>query len=205
MRKNTIQIILAITFLVIFFLVLFLVLTKKIDSLDQFIYDKISKIINPTNTKIMKFLTLFGSTVGIGIGIIVICFILKNNFDRGFFAIGMLAEVALNNVIKVIIKRNRPIINPLVMETGYSFPSGHTMSSTAFFLLIIFFLWKSPLPRKVKIILTIPCCLIILCVLFSRVYLGVHYFSDVIAGFACSVTYVLLLTYFYTDLKHFIL
>lgn len=197
------QIVIAGMFILIFFLILYFVITKKIDSVDQFIYDKISKLINPNNTKFMKFITGFGSTLGIILSIFISLFFLKNNFNRGFIMLGTLGEAALNSLIKVIIRRPRPAINPLVKETNFSFPSGHTMASTAFYMLILFFIWKSPLPKEIKIVITIFSILIVLGVAFSRIYLGVHYFSDVVAGICCSVAYVLILTYFYPDLSQF--
>lgn len=203
MRKNILQIILAVIFLIIFFLMLYLVITKKIGTLDQFVYNKIAKMINPKNTKIMKFLTGFGSVFEIILIIFISMLFLKNNFDRTFLILGTLGEAAINNVIKILVKRPRPTINPLVIETSFSFPSGHTMAATALYLLLLFFLWKSSLPKEIKLFLTIIGIIIILCVALSRIYLGVHYFSDVIAGLCCSISYVLLITYFYSDLKHF--
>ena len=142
MKKNIIELGIALIFLILFLIILYAVLTKKISSLDQFVYDKISRLINPTNTKIMKCITFFGSVIGIIFGLFVSYFVLESKFDKIFLTLIMLGEAALNNLIKVIIKRPRPIINPLVTETGYSFPSGHTMSSTIFFSMILFFLWK---------------------------------------------------------------
>lgn len=187
--------------MIIFFGLLYLVITKKIESMDHAIYEKISKIINPTNTKIMKVITFFGGTIGIIISVIITYFFLKSNFDRGFLTLSILGEVALNNIIKVIIKRPRPAINPLVIETSYSFPSGHTMAITAFYALILFFLWKSPLSLLWKTIITIASIIIILIISFSRIYLGVHYTSDILAGITCSIAYVLLITLCYTRLK----
>ena len=153
MRKGFIHLIVASIFLFIFLSILYLVLSKKTNSLDQAFYQSISKLINPTNTKIMRFITFFGGTLGIACSLGVSYIFFKNNFDRGFLTLGILGEVALNNVVKIIIKRIRPTINPLVLETGYSFPSGHTMSSTAFYSLILFFVWKSHLPKLIKIII----------------------------------------------------
>ena len=205
MRKGIIQLTVAGIFLLIFALILYFVLSKKTDSVDQACYEWIAKMINPTNTKLMKFITFFGGTLGIAISIGVSYFFLKDNFDRGFLTLGILGEVALNNLIKVIIKRIRPSIHPLVLETGYSFPSGHTMATTVFYSFILFFVWKSHLPKTLKIIITIPCIIMILSVLISRVYLGVHYISDVTAGLTLSIAYVLIITFFYTSLKgHFL-
>lgn len=201
MRKGIIQLTTAGIFLLIFALILYFVLSKKADSIDQNFYEWIAKTINPTNTKLMKFITFFGGTLGIALSVGISYFFLKDNFDRGFLTLGILGEVALNNIIKVLIKRIRPAINPLVLETGYSFPSGHTMSTTAFYSFILFFIWKSHLPKILKIIITIPCIIMILSVLISRVYLGVHYISDVTAGLTLSIAYVLIITFFYTNLK----
>lgn len=205
MKKNIIEIIIASICIILFIIILYTVQTKKINSLDQLIYEKISRFINPTNTKFMKIITIFGSVIGIAFGVFISYFFLKDKFDKSFITLAMLGEAALNNVIKVIIKRPRPTINPLVVETGYSFPSGHTMSSTAFFSLLIFFLWKSHLPTKIKIIITIPFVCIIGLVLTSRVYLGVHYFSDVFAGLLLSLACILLLSSGYPKIKKFFL
>ncbi len=199
--KKIIQITIAVVFMIIFLSLLYLVLTKKIENMDYNIYQRISKIINPTNTAWMKTITFFGSLFGIICGIAISCFFLKKNFDRGFLCLTMLGEVIINNVIKILIKRPRPSINPLVTETSYSFPSGHTMAVTAFYALVLFFLWKSPLSLIWKIIITLISSIIILTVAFSRVYLGVHYTSDVLAGVSCSLAYVLLITLCYTNLK----
>lgn len=203
MKKGWIQITIAILFIALFFFLLYLLMVKKNESLDHNFYEWLAKFINSRNTKIMRFFTFFGGTLGIALSIAVSFFFLKDNFDRGFFALSMLGEVALNNLIKIIVKRIRPTINPLVTETGYSFPSGHTMATTAFYSLVLFFVWKSPLPKLIKILISIPCVIMIIMVLISRVYLGVHYFSDVIAGLSCSIAYVLIITNFYLSIKKY--
>lgn len=203
MKKGMISIGIAIILLIAFCTILYLVWTKKVDQIDKAVYGFISKLITPKNTKIMKFLTFFGGTIGIALSLFVSYFFIKDNFDRGFITLGILGEVALNNIIKIIIKRFRPTINPLVIETGYSFPSGHTMSSTAFYSLLLFFIWKSSLSMTIKIIISIPCIIMIFSVLISRVYLGVHYISDVTAGLCLSLSYVLLITFFYTSLRNY--
>lgn len=205
MRKNMLELIIAILCIIIFLILLYLVLTKKIAWLDQNTYEKIAKLISPTNTKIIKSLTFLGSTLGIIISIAISYFFITNNFDRGFLTFGILGEVLLNNLLKILVGRYRPTINPLVIEKGHSFPSGHTMVATAFYLFLIYFLWKSPLTILWKTIITILFIGIILIVMFTRVYLGVHYFSDVLAGFACSAAYVLILTILYPYLKEIIL
>jgi undecaprenyl-diphosphatase len=203
MKKGWISLGIAGVLLITFCVILYLVWTKKVDKIDKFVYAFISKGISLKNTKIMKFLTFFGGTVGIALGLLVSDFFIKDNFDRIFLTLGILGEVALNNLIKVVIKRFRPTINPLVIETGYSFPSGHTMSTTALYSLLLFFLWKSSIPIALKVFLSIPFIMIIFCVLISRVYLGVHYISDVTAGLCLSLSYVLVITFFYSCLRNY--
>lgn len=203
MKKEMLSLIFAGILLVIFCLILYLVWAKKVDEIDKKVYNFIAKFINPLHTKIMKAITFFGGVKGIILSILLSYFFLNDHFDRCFLAVGILGEVMLNNVIKIIIKRFRPTINPLVTETGYSFPSGHSMSSTALFSLFIFFIWHAPFVILLKIVLTSLCILMILSVLISRVYLGVHYISDVTAGFCLSLAYVLFITFFYSSLRNY--
>lgn len=202
MRKY-IPIITAVSFLSIFIIILYLVVTKKIEQLDHSIYEKIAKFITPTNTRAIKIITFSGSAFGIILGILISWPFLKNNFDRGFLGIAMIGEVILNNLIKFLVKRPRPTINPLVIEKNFSFPSGHTMAITALLFLIGFFLWKSPLTIIWKLLLSFIGLFFIALVGYTRIYLGVHYFSDIIAGFCCSATYIMLLIFCYNNLKNY--
>ena len=89
----------------------------------------------------------------------------------------------LNALLKYILQRERPPLDYLVEVTGYSFPSGHAMIATGFYGML-FGLWAIARRRRGKSI-TLPVILGILYSLItaiSRIYLGVHYASDVIAG-----------------------
>ena len=100
----------------------------------------------------------------------------------------------LNLMLKNIVERPRPIGYRLIDETGYSFPSGHSMISAAFYGLIIYFIWKNVKNKKLKYI---SCALLGLLIAFigiSRIYLGVHYASDVLGGFIISIAYLIIFT-----------
>ena len=106
-------------------------------------------------------------------------------------------SVVLNLGLKDLFTRPRPVeISALVQERGYSFPSGHSMAAAAFFGFLIFLVWRSQRCRTTKRVLTAGLLVVIIAVGFSRIYLGVHYLSDVLAGFMASGVYLLLFTSF---------
>ena len=84
----------------------------------------------------------------------------------------------------------------LIDEYGYSFPSGHAMVSMAFYGLFIYILFHVKINKYFKYILSFIIFIMIMLVGISRIYLHVHYFSDVIAGFAVSVIYLIVFTRF---------
>lgn len=106
----------------------------------------------------------------------------------------VICALALNQALKFIVQRPRPDGFRLAMESGYSFPSGHSMISMAFYGLLIWMIWKY---ERDDVMRHVWCCLfglIIVLVGISRVYLGVHYASDVIAGFCVSLIWLVFFT-----------
>ena len=100
----------------------------------------------------------------------------------------------LNIFLKNIIQRPRPDDFRLINETGYSFPSGHSMISMAYYGYLIYLIFKFVKNKKLKTFLITFLCILILTIGLSRIYLGVHYTSDVIAGFVLSVSYLIIYT-----------
>lgn len=88
------------------------------------------------------------------------------------------------------------------MKHGYSFPSGHSMISAAFYGFLIYLIYKKVKNKKFKITLIIVLSILIVSIGISRIYLGVHYTSDVLAGFTVSVSYLIIYT---SIVKKFIL
>ena len=78
----------------------------------------------------------------------------------------------------------------MIIESGYSFPSGHSMVSMAYYGLIIYFIYKKIKDKRVRNVLMILIGFLILAIGFSRIYLGVHFASDVIGGFLISIIYL---------------
>ena len=112
-------------------------------------------------------------------------------------AVNLVLVTLLNAGLKVLIARPRPDeAIRLVAETGFSFPSGHSMVSMAFFGLIIWMVWHYEGDRVQRLLLCSAFSLVVLAVGFSRIYLGVHYASDVLGGFCASLIWLA----FYTRL-----
>ena len=105
-----------------------------------------------------------------------------------------LVSSVVNLIIKNIIRRDRPDkINWLITESNFSFPSGHSMMATVFYGFLTYLLYRSKLNKSVKIIILIMVLFLILLIGISRIYLGVHYTSDVIGGFLWGSTLLILI------------
>lgn len=100
-------------------------------------------------------------------------------------------SAGLNLLLKEIVQRPRPDESiRLVTESGYSFPSGHSMVSMAFYGFLFWLVWRYEKDKVVRRICMGGFASLILLVGMSRIYLGVHYASDVIAGFCVSVAWL---------------
>lgn len=98
--------------------------------------------------------------------------------------------VLLNQLLKGIVQRPRPDGFRLISEAGYSFPSGHSMISMAFYGLLAWLVWHYERDRVLRWVFCLAFALVIVMVGVSRIYLGVHYASDVIAGFCVSLVWL---------------
>jgi len=106
----------------------------------------------------------------------------------------MIGSTLLNNIVKLLVKRIRPLELMLVDESSYSFPSGHTMAAVSMYGLLIYLIWCSNASKKAKIIATISLLILILLVALSRVYLGAHYASDILGAVVLSLLWLLIIT-----------
>lgn len=173
--------IICVTSLTIFIILLMGLFTNNLILLDNKIYDL---IINTLSIDIYKSITFLASPIFL-IALTLIFLFTKNGLSILF---NLLNVTILNNLLKIVIRRDRPVGINLVLENGFSFPSGHAMIGLAFYGLIIYFIYKSKL--KYKNYLIILFSILILLIGISRIYLGVHYASDVIAGYSISIIYL---------------
>lgn len=108
----------------------------------------------------------------------------------------------LNVILKFFINRTRPEDVQLIEAAGLSFPSGHSMGSMAFYGFIIYLIWLHFRSPSLKIGLSVLMAVIILLIGFTRIYLGVHYPSDVAAGFAAGLSWLAICIWIFNWLNH---
>ena len=168
------------------------VFNKEIMNGDIIGYKFISTyLISDFATPIAKFITNFGGAIFL-IGIAVILFIVIKNKKIGISIITNLGIITiLNQLLKRILQRPRPEEFRIINESGYSFPSGHSMISMAFYGYLIYLIYKYVNNKYLKWFLITILGILIVNIGISRIYLGVHYTSDVLAGFLISISYLI--------------
>lgn len=184
---------------ILFIILTILVKMNLTTSIDNYIYKIITFRINDNLTNIYKIITFFGSTLFI-VSLCVIFFILfiyykKKNYS--FIISGVLIiSTIINNLIKIIIQRERPEVLQLVTESSYSYPSGHSMASVSMYGILLYLVIKSKWNKKIKIPLIILLSILPILVGISRIYLGAHFVTDVIGAFIVSIIFILIEVYF---------
>lgn len=181
--------------LIAFLAILKSVIGLEIMKLDKIGYEIISKnLISDFMTPIAKIVTQFGGEILLVIITLILLIAIKNK-KIGILICGNLAISAfLNQVLKHIIKRPRPTEFRIIDESGYSFPSGHSMVSAAFYGFLIYLIYKKIKNKYLKWTLITILSIVVLVIGTSRIYLGVHYTSDVIAGFLVAISYLIIFT-----------
>ena len=181
-------------FLLLFIILTILVLTNVTTNLDNTINSFMLSINNIKLTKIMIIITNIGSAYSlISITFLIsLIAIIKNKKLPLNTIINLISVFIISQIFKNIIHRQRPLNEFLVSATGYSYPSGHSMVSLAYFLYIAISLCKYTNNKLLKIIIKLLSILLILVIGFSRIYLGVHYLTDVLAGYLLGLSYLMI-------------
>ena len=170
------------------------IVLEKEGGFDNAVFKMLSQYTNPATTHIMLLFTFFGSTKFLLPAYIILsAFFLFYKRDRwqsiSIAAIG-LSSIGLLFLLKNIFHRHRPL-EPLTKNViGYSYPSGHSFSSFTFFGLLTYIIWQTNIPKIWKWILSIVFIGMAACIAISRVYLHVHFASDVVAGFCLSIIWL---------------
>ncbi|MGN1269641.1 MAG: phosphatase PAP2 family protein [Clostridia bacterium] len=194
--KSNLRWIIVATCTIILMVIIINILNNKIQSFDMKVYSFISNFISQNNTIIMKVITEVASaTILCGMCATILIFI-KNKKYGLLIAINLFISTVLNIILKNIFDRARPEGYRLIEAGGFSFPSGHSMASMTFYGFLIYLILKKVQNKYIKWTSVIILSIIILAVGISRIYLGVHYASDVIGGFCFSIIYLAFFTHF---------
>lgn len=171
------------------------VIEMELKSFDNPIIQYIYGFRTPLLGEIMSAVTSLGSVTGIMIGMsiaLIFLLIARQWWEGLFLIVSVSGSSLLNYYLKWLFKRDRPTFNPLVDESGYSFPSGHSMVSFSFIGILGYLLTTMVRKKSMKVLILTLSTLLILLIGFSRIYLGVHYPSDVIAGFAAGCAWLVI-------------
>ena len=169
------------------------VFNKEILNGDIIGYKIVSEfLISDFATPIAKFVTNFGGAIFL-LGLTIILFVCIKNRKIGVSILSNLVIITvLNQLLKIILQRPRPTDYRIIEETGYSFPSGHSMISMAFYGYLIYLIYKYVKNKYIKWISIVLLSILICSIGVSRIYLGVHYTSDVLGGFFISISYLII-------------
>ncbi|PEY37192.1 phosphoesterase [Bacillus cereus] len=131
--------------------------------------------------------------------IVVMYFLIRKKLLGALFLIiNYYGSRYLNSLLKLWYERPRPDVSQLVTATGYSFPSGHTMNATAFLGFIAYVtITEHRITLHRKLLIIFITCFVIFSISVSRVYLGVHYPSDILAGWAAGGSWLILCIMFH--------
>jgi len=188
---------LLIVFTLIFGIIAFFHESRLVKWIDNEVYEFIYSSESFITTSIMLGATKIGEVwamVTLSLILVAYLMIKRYRIEMLFFALVMSLSSILNPILKNIFDRERPTLLRLIDISGFSFPSGHAMGSTSFFGSAFYILNRhgSGLSKGVLIGL---CALFILLISTSRVYLGVHHPTDIIAGIIGGAFCIVLSTF----------
>lgn len=178
-------------FIILFILMTYLVVSNKTTNFDTTIYNYLFSMRNNFLDIFFKSVTVFANTLTIII-LVIILLLLINDRSRYTLGITTIVTVLSNQGLKYLIKRIRPDHLRLIKQGGYSYPSGHSMISIAVYGFLIYYVYKHIENKYLKIFLILILTLLIISIGLSRIYLGVHYPSDVIGGYLLAFPILIL-------------
>jgi undecaprenyl-diphosphatase len=162
---------------------------------DMRVFESIAPFVNDTNTRIMRFITFFGTgefLVPANVILAVFFLVKKHRWYSLRVPVVSLGSFIVMSSAKHLFSRARPDDPVFKAAMGFSFPSGHAMSSMTFYGLLVYLVWKNVDNVILKWILTFLLVIFIHLIGFSRIYLRVHYASDVMAGFSLGLIWLVL-------------
>ncbi len=167
---------------------------RKYKQVDMAVFDRLSGITSPGNNRLMLFITFLGNHMVLVPANLVVIFYFLFTGKQTWFSIRVgviaLSSLGLMFLLKYLFKRKRPLAPLLKAVRGLSFPSGHAIMSLTFYGLLAYICWHTIDIAWIKYGLIACLAVLILLIGFSRVYLRVHYASDVLAGFIIGILWL---------------
>jgi membrane-associated phospholipid phosphatase len=193
--------------LIAFIQVARMVFLQNKEAIDLRAFDFLSGYVTDFNSDVMQFFTFLGTHHFLipanFVLIFYFLFIRRHRWYSIKIPVVSLSSLLLMYVLKFLFNRPRPLIPLLKEAQGLSFPSGHALNSMAFYGLIIYLVWRNVKHVAWKWTLIIALSLLILTIGLSRVYLRVHYASDVVAGFCVGLMWLILSISLLKQLENF--
>ena len=175
-----------------FIAITILVLTNNITTFDNNIYQLVYGHHNQYLDFFFTHFTHIGDTIPVMIIATILLWLFKKWKDRILIILSLVLTVIVNQALKYLIARPRPPLERrLVKQGGYSFPSGHSMVSLCIYGVLIYFAMTKIQNKLLKAVIVVILTGIILLIGISRIYVGVHYPSDVLGGYLLTIVIII--------------
>ena len=169
---------------------------RKHKTLDMTIFEKIKPSISVRRNKLMLFITFLGKHQFLIPANLLLIFYFLFVKNKTWFSIRILtitiSSLVLMLLLKQLFQRKRPLSPLLKAAKGLSFPSGHAIMSVTFYGLLIYIVQHTIPVEWLTLLLTVLLVVLIICIGYSRIYLRVHYASDVAAGYIIGLCWLVI-------------
>jgi len=186
-RNQRTTIFISLTSLIVFLIIV--LLKSSFAAMDANVNSWSVSIHSDALTQIAKVIHYgFDTTSLFAISMVIAAYLFYKKYrsDALLLGVTILADVAIIEIVKMLVRFPRPL-NGIVNESGFSFPSGHVTSTIVLFGLLTYFIWKHWKSADAKILSSLFFVVIVIVVGFDRIYLNVHWLSDVLGSLPLGV------------------
>jgi undecaprenyl-diphosphatase len=169
------------------------IVIEKKDWFDSAVFEQINRLHSPSNNKIALFITSLGTGIFLipaYLLILAYLFVTKRRKTAALVASVAGVSLLLSIVLKKTFQRARPSFVHLDYVAGFSFPSGHSMVGFTFCGIVVYMLWTLPFNKIVRVVFTILVAVMAILIGLSRIYLNVHFASDVLGSLLVNVMWL---------------